>query len=65
MLFKSQFNKNNWEDTENKCNIKCLKHEWKKKYAFFSKDLKRPKLIESHMTFINKKTQYCKNINSL
>lgn len=36
-----------------------------KKYAFFSRDLERPKLMESHMTFINKKTQYCKNINTL
>lgn len=25
------------------------------------KDLKRPKLMESHMTFINRKTQYCKD----
>lgn len=36
-----------------------------KKYAFFSRDLERPKLMESHMTFINKKTQYCKNISTL
>lgn len=40
------------ENTEIKSNIKCLRPK-RKKYNFF-KTLKRPKLMDSHIMFINK-----------